>query len=145
VRIPRPSGSRRMGECRVASLAPLQTLRHLLQALLHPIEAVVHTVEAVVHPLPVLPYVSRAIPSVLAPTGSSLAATPAPFPSAAATAGSIGVPPSTSASTHANFLLRQIASNSPRLCTRARDRPNRRAMLPLPLDGRPWEAWRVST
>ncbi len=97
---------------------PLQALRHLLQALLHPVQAVVHTVEAVVHPLPVLPYVSRAIPSVLAPTGpspagSSLAATPAPFPSAAATAWSLEVPPSASASTHANFLLRLIAPTLP--------------------------------
>jgi hypothetical protein len=129
----------------VASLTPLQALRHLLQALLHPVQAVVHTVEAVVHPLPVLSYISRAFPSVLAPTGSSLAAAPAPFPSAAAPTGSLEVPPSASASasTHANFLLRLIGSNSPRLCTRTRERPNRRAILPLP--DRPCKAWRVST
>jgi hypothetical protein len=102
-------------------------------------------VEAVVHPLPVLPYVSRAIPSMLAPTGPSLAAPPAPFPSAAATAGSIEVPPSASASTHANLLLRLIDSDSPRLCTRTRERPNRRAILPGSGSGRPCKAWRVST
>jgi hypothetical protein len=108
----------------VASLTPLQALGNLLQALLHPIQAVVHTVEAVVHPLSVLSYLPRAIPSVLTPTGPALAATAAPFPSAAATTGSLEVPPSSSASTHA-FLLRLIDSVSVPSCTRARGRPTR--------------------
>jgi hypothetical protein len=107
-------------------LAALQAFRHLIQTFLPPIQAVVHL-------LLVLPHVSWAIPS-----GSSLATIlappcPTPLTSAATTGGSLEVAPSASAAAaQVNPLLREIDSNSPRLCTQDGGRPNRRPILQLP-------------